>query len=114
MVSLLGAAVFNKQNAIIDAAIAGGATHFYPSEIGLDVAKPFFDTQKYFGDKREVRSHLDEAVAKNSNFGYTLLVIGMITEFVVVTPLFGVDKEKKAVDFVGNESSKITFTSFPE
>ncbi len=41
-------------------------------------------------------------------------MIGMITEVVVVTPLFGVDKEKKTVDFVGEESSKITFTSFPE
>jgi uncharacterized protein YbjT (DUF2867 family) len=114
VVSLLGSGAVDQQSAIADAAIKAGTTHFYPSEIGVDIAKPIFANERYFTSKLATRRHLADLAAKNSGFGYTLLMIGMVTEFVVLTPLFGVDKEKKTVDFIGEDSTKITMTSFPE
>jgi len=114
VVSLLGPPVFSRQPEIVDAAISAGAMHFYPSEIGLDISRPGFAKEKYWQDKLVTRRYLADLVKRNPRFGYTILLIGMVTEFVVETPLFGVDKEKKTVDFVGTPESKITFTSFPD
>ena len=113
VVSLAGNAIMRLQPAMIDAAITGGVTHFYPSEYGSDVGQEALKDLRYFRDKRVTRNHLVAAARAHPDFRYTLMLTGPFTEW-TVDRLYGVYQEEKKVVTYGRPDAAIDVTSIPE
>lgn len=113
VMSLAGNAIMRLQPAMIEAAIAGGVTHFYPSEYGADLAQEALKAVRYFRDKLVVRSHLVAAARAHPDFRYTLMLTGPFTEW-TVDKFYGVDREEKKVVTYGRPDAPIDVTSIPE
>ncbi|KAL2075175.1 hypothetical protein VTL71DRAFT_117 [Oculimacula yallundae] len=109
VICLLGNAPMALQPKIIDSAILGGVTHFYPSEFGSDLAHPVAQTQRYFRDKIITRRHLEEVAKKHDTFGYTYIMNGGFAEF-AAHPAFGFNKEEKKFEFWGDTGMIQPFT----
>lgn len=113
VISLAGNVIMRLQPAMIDAAITGGVTHFYPSEYGSDVAQEAQRDFRYFRDKRAVRKHLVAAARAHSDFRYTLMLTGPFTEW-TIDKLYGVYQgDKKAMTY-GRPDAPIDVTSIAE
>ncbi|KAH8900850.1 NAD(P)-binding protein [Thozetella sp. PMI_491] len=113
VVSLAGNAIMRLQPAMIDAAIAGGVKHFYPSEYGSDVGQEALKDLRYFRDKRVVRDHLVAAARAHPNFRYTLMLTGPFTEW-TIDKLYGVYQDEKRVETYGRPDAPIDVTSIPD
>lgn len=90
---------------IIDAAIKGGVTEFYPSEFGSDIAQGIYLTSRYMRDKHLTRSHCREAAKKHPGFNYTFIMCGGFSEF-ALHPWFGTDIEKHTFTLYGDPSAQ--------
>jgi uncharacterized protein YbjT (DUF2867 family) len=113
VISLAGNAIMRLQPAMIEAAIAGGGTHFYPSEYGSDVGQEALKEFRYFRDKRVVRDHLVAAARAHPGFRYTLMLTGPFSEW-TIDKLYGVFQEEKKVITYGRPDATIDVTSIPE
>jgi hypothetical protein len=113
VISLAGMFNSKDQPGIIDAAIAGGVQHFYPSEYGADLSQPALANVQYFRDKHATRKHLAEKAKAVAKFHYTLLLTGSFTEW-AVTDFFGVNIEKHTVETYGNPDAIIQNTASNE
>jgi hypothetical protein len=112
-ISLAGNTNMKDQPGMIDAAVAGGVRHFYPSEYGADLSIPELANVRYFRDKHLTRRHLVEAAEKVLGFRYTLLLCGSFTEW-AISDFFGVDIEKHTVETYGDPDAKINNTASTE
>ncbi|KAH7305652.1 hypothetical protein BKA65DRAFT_578543 [Rhexocercosporidium sp. MPI-PUGE-AT-0058] len=101
VISILGNEPMKLQPQIIDAAIAGGVTHFYPSEFGSDLSHPAAVTQRYFRDKQVTRRHLEHVAKKHDTFGYTYIMNGGFAEF-AAHPAFGFNQAERKFEFWGD------------
>jgi uncharacterized protein YbjT (DUF2867 family) len=113
VISLAGNAIMRLQPAMIEAAIAGGVTHFYPSEYGSDLAQEELKDLRYFRDKRAVRNHLVAAAKAHPQFRYTLMLTGPFTEW-TIDKVYGVYQSEKKVITYGRPDAPIDVTSIPE
>ncbi|PVH73649.1 NAD(P)-binding protein [Cadophora sp. DSE1049] len=100
VLSILGNFPMKLQPQIIDAAIAAGVTHFYPSEFGSDLSQPIALKQRYFRDKQTTRRHLEKVAKEHDTFGYTFVMNGGFAEF-AAHPAFGFVKEERKLEFWG-------------
>lgn len=110
MLSLVGDHAMKLQPDIIDAAIKGGVTEFYPSEFGSDISHGDFLTNRYWRDKHITRQHLRKVAEQNDTFHYTFIMNGGFTEF-ALKPLFGVDVVNKRFTFYGTPEKVEAFTA---
>ncbi|KAF8149704.1 hypothetical protein K438DRAFT_1988728 [Mycena galopus ATCC 62051] len=113
VISLAGNAVMKLQPGMIDAAIAGGARHFYPSELGTDIARGDIGKNRYFRDKVSTREHLRQRACEVPGFAYTLLMTGAFAEF-APSWLNNVDTEKHTASPYGKPDALITVTALPD
>jgi uncharacterized protein YbjT (DUF2867 family) len=113
VISLAGNAIMRLQPAMVDAAIAGGVSHFYPSEYGSDVGQEALKDFRYFRDKRVVRNHLVAAARAHPDFRYTLMLTGPFTEW-TIDKVYGVYRDEKKVITYGRPDAPIDVTSIPE
>jgi hypothetical protein len=113
VISLAGNANMKDQPGMIDAAIEGGARHFYPSEYGADLSIPELANVRYFRDKHLTRQHLIKKTEEVPDFKYTLLLTGSFTEW-ALSSFFGVDMEKHIVETYGRLDAQIDNTASTE
>lgn len=113
VISLVGNSLMRLQPAMIEAAVAGGVTHFYPSELGSDVGQDALKDFRYFRDKRVTQDHLVAVAKQNPAFRYTLLITGPFTEW-VATSAYGIDRDAKVVNAYGRGDAKLDVTSIPD
>jgi hypothetical protein len=112
-VSLAGNAAMKLQPGMIEAAIAGGVRHFYPSEYGGDISVGEFWKNRYFRDKVVTRDHLAAKAKEFPDFRYTLILTGPFTEY-AVSSFNGVDFEKHTVEPYGKPGAELSVTAMPE
>ncbi|KAJ6556025.1 hypothetical protein B0H19DRAFT_1262146 [Mycena capillaripes] len=113
VISLAGNLAMKLQPGMIDASIAGGARHFYPSEFGTNFGDRDIGKKRYFRDKVATREHLQQRAREVPGFGYTLLMTGGFTEF--APSLFNnIDTEKHTARPYGSSASLITVTAMPD
>ncbi|KAK9366243.1 hypothetical protein V1509DRAFT_299084 [Lipomyces kononenkoae] len=111
VISLAGNDIMKFQPQMIDAAIAAGVTHYYSSEFGVDInLKPFL-SERYFRDKHVTREHLRSKAKELPGFHFTFIIIGVFAETFALTPVFGVDQEKKEFTFYGDLETERSFSS---
>ncbi|KAJ7705013.1 hypothetical protein B0H17DRAFT_1039030 [Mycena rosella] len=113
VVSLAGNAAMKLQPGMIEAAIAGGVRHFYPSEYGGDISVGEFWKNRYFRDKVVTRDHLAAKAKEHPDFRYTLLMTGPFTEY-AVSSFNGIDFEKHTVEPYGEPGAKLSVTAMPD
>ncbi|KAJ7239667.1 hypothetical protein C8J57DRAFT_1193357 [Mycena rebaudengoi] len=113
VISLAGNATMKLQPGMIDAAIAGGARHFYPSEFGGDIGYGALGKMRYFRDKVVTREHLRQRAREFPEFAYTLLIIGGFTEF-IASAFNGVDVENHTASLYGSADARLTVTAMPD
>ena len=113
VISLAGNAIMRLQPAMIEAAVAGGVSHFYPSEFGSDVGQEALKDFRYFRDKRVVRDHLVATARTHAKFRYTLMLTGPFMEW-TINEVYGVYRPEKKVIAYGRPDALIDVTSIPE
>ncbi|KAF8142730.1 hypothetical protein K438DRAFT_1994641 [Mycena galopus ATCC 62051] len=112
VISLTGNTAMKLQPGMIDAAIAGGVRHFYPSELGTD-SYVSIGKRRYFRDKIATREHLRDRAREVPGFAYTLLMTGAFTEF-VPSPFNNVDIENNTAGSYGAPDALISVTALPD
>ncbi|KAJ7921431.1 hypothetical protein B0H13DRAFT_1708208 [Mycena leptocephala] len=113
VISLAGNIAMKLQPGMVDAAIAGGVRHFYPSELGTDISYGTIGKKRYFRDKVAIREHLRQRAREVPGFAYTLLMTGAFTEF--APSLFNnVDVEKHTASPYGSPDALLTVTAMPD
>ncbi|KAJ6466651.1 hypothetical protein DFH09DRAFT_1059716 [Mycena vulgaris] len=113
VVSLAGNAAMRLQPGMIEAAIAGGVRHFYPSEYGGDISVGDFWKNRYFRDKVVTRDHLAAKAKEHPDFHYTLLMTGPFTEY-AVSSFNGIDFEKHTVEPYGKPGAELSVTAMAD
>ncbi|KAJ6523988.1 hypothetical protein B0H19DRAFT_972382 [Mycena capillaripes] len=110
VISLAGNATLKLQPGVIEAAIAGGARHFIPSEFGADIAHDGMWKNRYFRDKVVTRDHLRARAKDTPGFRYTLILSGAVTEY-TVSNFNGVDVEKHVARTYGYPEARLHVTA---
>ncbi|KAM0249164.1 hypothetical protein ACHAQJ_009171 [Trichoderma viride] len=113
VVSVVGNSIMRLQPAMIESAIAGGVRHFYPSEFGTDISQDGLRTLRYFRDKHVTRDHLAAKAKEHPDFYYTLVLIGIFTEW-AADPFYGVDVEAHTAITYGRPDGILGVTSIPD
>ncbi|KAJ7617606.1 hypothetical protein DFH06DRAFT_1145043 [Mycena polygramma] len=103
IVSLAGNGAMKLQPGMIDAAIAGGARHFYPSEYGTDLSR----------DAIATREHLRLRAREVPGFAYTLLLTGAFTE-AMPSVYNNIDLETHTARPYGTPDALVTVTALPD
>ncbi|KAJ7140764.1 hypothetical protein C8R44DRAFT_827641 [Mycena epipterygia] len=111
VISLAGQPTLKLQPGMIDAALAGGVRHFYPSELGADLSYAPVGKKRYFRDKVSTLEHLRLRAREVPGFSYTLLMTGAFTEVAIYS---AVDHEKHTARPYGMPDAKVTVTSIPD
>ncbi|KAJ6517979.1 hypothetical protein C8R47DRAFT_960115 [Mycena vitilis] len=113
VLSLVGNALMRLQPGMIEAAVAGGVRHFYPSEFGTDVARDGVWQFRYFRDKVVTRDHLAATAKARPDFRYTLMLVGGFSEW-VASAFSGVDHEKHTIEAYGYPDAEVSTTAIPD
>ncbi|KAJ7909919.1 hypothetical protein B0H13DRAFT_2489419 [Mycena leptocephala] len=113
VICLAGNAAMKLQPGMIDAAIASGARHFYPSELGTDLAYRDNGKRRYFRDKIATREHLRQRAREVPGFAYTLLITGAFTEW-APAPFNNIDTQKHTASPYGSPDALVTVTAIPD
>ncbi|KAJ7664762.1 hypothetical protein B0H17DRAFT_951904 [Mycena rosella] len=113
VISLAGNAAMKLQPAMIEAAIAGGARHFIPSEFGADIAQNGIWKNRYFRDKVVTRDHLRARAKDTPGFRYTLVLSGAVAEY-TVSAFNGVDVEKHVAHTYGSPEARLHVTAMSD
>ncbi|KAJ7679335.1 hypothetical protein DFH06DRAFT_1278927 [Mycena polygramma] len=113
VISLAGNATMRLQPAMIEAAVAGGVRHFYPSEFGTDISQDGVWPFRYFRDKVVTRDHLAATAKAHPGFLYTLVLVGAFSEW-AASPFSGVDLEKHTIEAYGYPDAEISTTAIAD
>jgi hypothetical protein len=101
------------QPAMIDAAIAGGVRHFYPSEWNSDITQREIYGNRYFRDKQAVRAYLRSKATATPGFQYTIMITGIFTEW-SLDDFYGFDHNSQTAQIYGEPDKRIGVTSIPD
>ncbi|KDR76013.1 hypothetical protein GALMADRAFT_279302 [Galerina marginata CBS 339.88] len=110
VISAVGDTLCEAQIKYIDAAFEGGAKHFYPAEYGMDLSKELASTESYFVNKLKVRKHLEDKVSKDASKGYTYIMVGMFSDFMLQYNILFLSDDKKSASFLGDPEAKLSTT----
>ncbi|KAF7374268.1 NAD(P)-binding protein [Mycena sanguinolenta] len=113
VISLTGNGAMRLQPAMIEAAIAGGVRHFYPSEFGTDIEHKNFWQFRYFRDKVATRDHLAAKAKEVSDFRYTLMLVGAFSEW-AAGEFSGVDLKNHTVVAYGYPDAELSVTGMKD
>lgn len=111
VVSVVSGYQIERQLPLVEAAKAAGVRHFIPSEFGVDTEATPVDGMwgPFLKPKIAVQKALKEA-----GMDYTLLFVGLFTEFFVLYPIAGVDLQNGAIAAPGSWETKVSTTSLEE
>ncbi|KAJ7236586.1 hypothetical protein B0H12DRAFT_1256343 [Mycena haematopus] len=113
VISLMGNGAMRLQPGMIEAAIAGGVRHFYPSEFGTDIAHGNRWQFRYFRDKVVTRDHLAAKAKEVPGFRYTLMIVGAFSEW-AAGEFSGFDLEKHTVRSYGYPGAEVSVTGMKD
>ena len=100
VIAALGNHAIKNQPFLINAAIAAGVRHWYPSEFGADLTVGNNWNERYYRDKVITRQYLQKKAAENPDFGYTYFLDGRFSEW-APTPHFGINLKTHTAHVVG-------------
>ncbi|TVY44391.1 Isoflavone reductase-like protein [Lachnellula occidentalis] len=101
VIAILGNHAIRNQLAQIDAAVAAGVRHWYPSEFGADLTVTGNWEERYYRDKVITRNYLQQKAAEVEGFGYTYVIYGRFTEWAPL-PYFGIYPKQGKANIVGS------------
>ncbi|KAJ7887027.1 hypothetical protein B0H14DRAFT_2337976 [Mycena olivaceomarginata] len=115
VLSLVGNGAMRLQPGMIEAAVAGGVRHFYPSEFGTDFSQAGLWQFRYFRDKVATRDHLAAKAKEVPDFRYTLMLTGTFTDWAAGEFTFsGIDVKNQTVEAYGYPDAQIAVTALAD
>ena len=108
VISTVGFGQYLLQLRLLEAAKTAGVKHFIPSEFAFDIPLVGSNTtlEAVLGPKLVV-----QRAVISSGLDYTFVCTGGFTEYMLSSPLFGVDLRNEVVTAPGSFSNCMTFTS---
>ncbi|KAJ7850263.1 hypothetical protein B0H14DRAFT_3452000 [Mycena olivaceomarginata] len=113
VISLAGNTFQRLQPAMIEAAVAGGVRHFYPSEFGIDFDRDDVQQFRFFRDRIVTRDHLAATAKAQPDFRYTLMVVGQFSQW-AYSKVCGIDVENHVVEAYGYPDAEISVTALED
>ncbi|KAJ6449797.1 hypothetical protein C8R45DRAFT_123869 [Mycena sanguinolenta] len=113
VISLAGNTFQRLQPAMIEAAVAGGVRHFYPSEFGIDFDRDDVQQFRFFRDRIVTRDHLAATAKVHPDFRYTLMVVGQFSQW-AYSKVCGIDAENHVVEAYGYPDAEISVTALED
>ncbi|KAJ7617274.1 hypothetical protein FB45DRAFT_1063770 [Roridomyces roridus] len=113
VISLAGNTFQRLQPAMIEAAVAAGVRHFYPSEFGIDFDRADVQNLRFFRDRIVTRNHLAATAKTHSDFRYTLIVTGQFSQW-AYSKICGIDVENHVVEAYGTPEAEISVTALED
>ncbi|KAK7032679.1 NAD(P)-binding protein [Favolaschia claudopus] len=113
VICVCGNAAMKLQPGIIDAAIAGGVRHFYPTEFGTDLSYGTRGTLRYFRDKIITREHLRDRAKEFPGFSYTIVLTGAFTDW-TASDFNQIDLKKHTARPYGTADALVTVTALAD
>ncbi|KAJ7302721.1 hypothetical protein DFH08DRAFT_927703 [Mycena albidolilacea] len=113
VLSVVGNGAMRLQPGMIEAAVAGGVRHFYPSEFGTDFSQAGLWQFRYFRDKVATRDHLAAKAKEVPDFRYTLMLTGAFTDW-AAGEFSGVDVKNHTVEAYGYPDAQIAVTALAD
>lgn len=133
VISAVGDALCAKQPEYIDAAIAGGVKHFYPAECtspfpslsttfnsmqtnlflridGANLDRNGTYQERYFTSKLLTRRHIEKHASEHPDFGYTLIMTGIFSDFFLEKNIIGLSADRKNAIFTGTPQTRLSTT----
>ncbi|KAJ6470236.1 hypothetical protein C8R47DRAFT_1298755 [Mycena vitilis] len=107
VVSLAGNTFQRLQPAMIEAAVAGGVRHFYPSEFGIDFDRDDVQNLRFFRYRIVTRDHLVATAKAHPDFRYTLMVVGQFSQW-AYSKVCGIDVDNHVVEAYGPPDASVT------
>jgi len=111
VVGVVGGLQIAQQLPLVKAAKAAGVRHFIPSEFGVDSEATPIDG--LWGPFVHAKKEVATAV-KAAGLDYSLLYVGVFTEFLVGYPIAGVDLQRGMVAAPGSWQARVTTTPIEE
>ena len=111
VVAVVGGLQVPQQLPLVEAAKAAGVRHFIPSEFGVDSDATPIDGPwgPFLKDKRAVAQAI-----KAAGLDYSLLFVGLFSEFLVGYTIAGVDLERGVVTAPGSWEARLNTTPLEE
>ncbi|KAK7032669.1 NAD(P)-binding protein [Favolaschia claudopus] len=113
VICVCGNATMKLQPGMIDAAIAGGVRHFYPTEFGSDLSYGTNGKIRYFRDKIITREHLRDRAKEFPGFSYTLVLTGAFTDW-TASDFNQIDLKKHTARPYGVPEALVTVTALAD
>lgn len=82
--------------------------------VGSDLTDPIVSKVPFFAPKIEVRKWLEERCSKDSSLGYTYVMNGIISNFMIQRNVLGLSEDKKTAKFLGDPNALLTATHTDE
>ena len=111
VVAVVGGLQVPLQLPLVEAAKAAGVRHFIPSEFGVDTEATPIDG--LWGPFLRERRAVQQAV-KTAGLDYSLLYVGLFTEFLVGYTIAGVDLQRGVVAAPGSWQARVNSTTLDE
>ncbi|KAF9552292.1 NAD(P)-binding protein [Agrocybe pediades] len=101
-----------EQIKYFDAAFAAGVKHVYPTEFGADLTHPVVSKEPYAVGKIEARKQLEERARKDQSIGYTYVITGMFSDFILRphVNVLGLSEDRRSAKFLGAPDAVLTTT----
>jgi hypothetical protein len=112
LVSTVAAGVIEKQNILIDAAVAAGVKRFIPSEYGSVTTNPKLETFPIYASMFKIKHYLREK-AEEGKLTWTVLACGAFLEFLFGDHPILMDFANHKSTFYDDGENRISSTSLP-
>ncbi|KAK9357648.1 hypothetical protein V1504DRAFT_436546 [Lipomyces starkeyi] len=110
VISAVGDAVCAQQPKYIDAAFAAGVKHLYPAEYGADLTRDGTREESYFVNKIAARKHLAKRVKEDPSLGYTYVMTGLFSDFMIQFNTIFLSEDKKSANFTCFREARFSTT----
>jgi len=82
--------------------------------VGPDFSNPVAAQESFFAPKLQVRKALEERASKDNSLGYTYVMTGIFSDFMVENNILGLSEDKRTATFLGDPDSLLTSTHTDE
>lgn len=80
----------------------------------MDLSRPEIQNESFFVHKLNVRKHLENVVSQDPSRGFTYIMVGMWSNWMLDFNIFGLSDDKKSASFVGAPNTVLTTTHAEE
>jgi hypothetical protein len=102
--------IFTQQNVRTRSLPLPTSASNYSFPDGADLDRDGTYQERYFKDKIAARRHVEKRAAENPEFGYTLIMTGIFSDFFIENNILGLSADKRSATYTGAPENKLSTT----